>query len=153
MDYRILLFVLSIIVSTSFADAQDQEAVLEKGDVKKLVNTLKPMSEELEAVDVGLAQEKNPNMAAAFQANAEAMEILEKYGWDESFPAKWKAISAGYIKLKMKKEMKDMPEEQRKQAMQMMKKSNQQLYTSVADKDLELVRSNFQALDKMMENF
>lgn len=152
MDYRILLFVLSIIVSTSFADAQDQEAVLEKGDVKKLVKTLKPMSEELEAIEVDLAQGKNPNMAAAFQANAEAMEILDEYGWDESFPAKWKAITVGYIKIKMKKEMKDMPEEQRQQTIQMMKKSNQQLYTSVADKDLELVRSNFQALDKMMQD-
>lgn len=151
MNYRILLFVLLVFAGISTVEAQDKEPVLEKGDVMKLVKTLKPMSEELEALDVNLANRQNPNMTNALEANAEAMDILKKYGWDKSFPDKWSAISVGYIKLKMKKEMKDMPAEQRQQALEMMKKSNQQLNTSIAEKDLELVRSNFEALDQMME--
>lgn len=152
MRYYIIITAFLISVSTSFVIAQDQKPLLEKGDVEKFIKTLKPMSKELKSVQVDFEAHQNPNISRSLEANAKALEILEKYGWDKNFGTKWNVVYAGYIKLKMKEEMKDMPDEQRKQAMQMMNKSNKQLYPNVNEKDMELVRSNYKGLDKMMES-
>jgi len=153
MRHTITLFALLAFACTSWVHAQNPVPVLKKGDVEKFIKTLKPMSKELEAVGVNFDARQNQNMSDALQANARVMSIFKKYGWDESYSAKWMAITMGYAKLKMEEQMKNVPAAQREQAMQMMKMAGDQMGGAVADKDLELIRSKYDALNTMMENY
>jgi hypothetical protein len=128
-------------------------SVLKSQDIDKFIETLKPMSEELESLGVSLDNQENQNFGAAIQGNAQAWAVVKKYGWDESFAVKWMAISLGYAQIKIEEQLQMVPEGQREQTRQMMQMAMDQMGGEVGKEDMKLIESNYERLDEFMTNF
>ncbi len=147
------LFVLMLFVGFA-ATAQNPAAVLEQADIDKFVETVRPMTKELEALGVDLDKKESSgtmNPYEALQANADAQKIMKKYGWGVDFSVKWMAIGMCYAQVKMDEQLAMMPEAQREQAKKMMAMANSKMAGMVNEKDLKLVKANKDKLDKVME--
>lgn len=109
-------FVALLILFCGVSHAQEMPTVLNSADIDRFVTTLKPLTEELDAL--GYEEDADfQNMAT----NATALTILQKYGWDYgSFLTKWTAISMGYAKLKLDAQVEAMPADQREMMRQSM---------------------------------
>ena len=137
------------IFSTLFAQ-EGPVAILTENDVTKYIETVVPMSEELNQLGTeNESDEENPG--EMWVVNAEARAILNKYGWDESFGLKFSAITWAYTYLKIMQEMDKMTEEQKAQAQQM--GAWFELYTSkVHADDIKTVESKMDELDTVFKD-
>ena len=154
----VLLFPIVCVAQTT-----EVAAVLNDGDVQHFIKTVKPMTEELEALGHSLETEEeevNPmdplgSMRAvmnAMMARDDVMSILKKYDWDESFANTYLAIGAGYSYLKVTQEFESMPEDQKAQAQGMIDMMTQQFKTMVHDDDIAAVQPHMDALDVVFES-
>ena len=110
------LFSYSLIAQTS------PEAALNSSDIERYIKSGTLMMKEFEALDDNfdkddedMSYEQVMNSYEAALKSSEAVEIIEKYGWDkDTFGQKVMAITFGTTYLMTLNSMKDMPEEQRK---------------------------------------
>lgn len=149
MKYSKLFLLALFVLQGVIGFAQMPQAVLTSGDLDKFINTLRPMSEELDALGVEVGSEANT--AEAMMANAKVMAILKKYGWDSTMWVKWSSIAMCYSKLKMDEQLAALPAEQRAQMKEMMKMAGQSLDTMVNAEDLKLVKAKMSQLDAVMQ--
>lgn len=148
MKYSRVIILMLFIFQGFFGSTQSPPAVLKSGDVDKFINTLKPMSKELEAIGISVDSNSTPE---AMMANAKVMAVLNKYGWDASMWVKWSSIAMCYGKLKMDEQMAALPAEQREQMKQMMKMAGQQMDEMINPEDLKLVKAKMSQLDAVMQ--
>jgi hypothetical protein len=140
---------MGLILCASIAKAQVPQAMLNAADVDKFIKTIRPMSDEFEAL--GIAIDGDNGVSDQIMANAKVMAILKKYGWDNTMWMKWSAIAMCYGKLKMDEQMAALPAEQRAQMKEMMKMAGQSLDTMVNPEDLKVVKAKMSQLDAVMQ--
>lgn len=138
-----------VLFCVSLVNAQTPPAVLSGSDIDKFIKTLKPMSEELDALGVEL--DGVENLSEQLSANAKVMAVLNKYGWDSKMWMKWSSIAMCYAKIKMDEELAALPAEQRAQMKEMMKLAGQSIDSMVNPEDLKLVKAKVSQLDAVMQ--
>jgi hypothetical protein len=167
-----------VFILTGLTAAQETvEAVLEKGDVDRFIQTFPVLVEELS--ELGMKYEKEEGdlmLPETVRASAELQTLLKKNGWDETFWAKMQAIMIGYSSLLYQKESAasgdemakaikqlesdpSVPESMKKQmierlkATQKMMGGGQDAYKmSVHEDDLNLIKPKIEALTKLFES-
>jgi len=119
-------------------------AILSADDVDRFITTLKPMSEELEALGI-----EADNGANEWVTADKAVAILEKYGWtSETWLEKYSKITLGFAYHAMMKVVNEMPAEQKDAADQMRAMYETQYKAMIHPDDLKLVGDQF---DRLME--
>jgi hypothetical protein len=150
MKTRLIFTAVSLLFSSYLFSQEPPVAVLTDGDLDKFIETVVPMSEELN--QLGLANKGSQNdPGQMWLANAEAKAILDKYEWDETFAAKFSAITLAYTYTKVKQEIDKMPEDQKAQAEQMMP-IMQGLASMVHEDDLKIVEAKTGELEAVFKN-
>jgi len=175
---KTIMVVWLVCALTGLAAAQETaEAVLEKGDVDRFIQTYPVLVDEL--MELGMKYDKEDgdlSIPEAAQASAEVQTLLKKNGWDEAFFVNMQAIMIGYSSLlyqkesassgdEMAKAIKEMesdpniPESMKKQmierlkATQKMMAGGQNAYqTSVHEDDLKMIKPKIEALTKLFES-
>ncbi len=144
-------FVCAFLFQVVLVTAQNPVAVLAAGDVDKYIKTIKPMTEELDALGFDTSGEGTDQLMEAIQTNAQVIALIKKYGWEpNTISVKWMSIGLCYAKLKMDEQLAMMPAEQQQMMKQMMKDSGQDFEAMINAEDLKLVKSKATQLDALM---
>ncbi|WKN46122.1 hypothetical protein [Tunicatimonas pelagia] len=122
-----LLFTVLALGVTLQASAQsggEQYTALAPGDVDKFLETFKPMTDDLEALEDKLNENGElDEMKAAYSETGDMSEwqelydkpevkaILDKYGWDEQYYEKMRTIITGFGVIHLEKEMEEQADE------------------------------------------
>ena len=126
------------------------EKQLNSSDVSKFIKTYKPLLADLEAFGDKYSGKEILTVPQAMSTSEEAQSILKKHGWNEEYYVTFGVIAMGYSVVKLEKEFEALPKEQQEQ----MKAYNFSgtLASSIHPDDLKLIRVNFSALDKILQN-
>lgn len=143
---------LIVLITTSFAQTAP-EAILSTTDIDKFITTIKPIKVDLEKVGVDFESIQNPTEAEALLASSKANAVFTKYGWNNDFPQKVTAISAGYASVKAEQELANLPAEQKSMMGGQIEMMKAQFSANVNAKDVALVKTRFSALDKLFQDF
>ncbi len=147
-----VLFCLLLMVNVVHAQDKTLNAHLTNSDIDRFVETVVPMTVELNQLDKELANtEKGGATPEQWAANTQAMSILKKYGWNERYGLKAAAIVWGYTLAKMNQEVEKLPDDQKVQ-MQAMMPMLQQYESLVHKDDVALVKSNLVRIDKVIKD-
>lgn len=141
------LFVLFLSLSVVFpAISQETQttppAILSAEDVDRFITTLKPMTEEMEALGI-----EADNGANEWVTADKAVAVLEKYGWtSDTWLEKYTKITLGFAYHAMMKVVNEMPAEQKDAADQMRAMYDTQYKSMIHPDDLKLVGDQFDRL-------
>lgn len=182
---RTRTIVLSVLLILSLAAGLSGQAkpkqVLSNTDLVKFIKDFKAMGEEFDKLGVEMANDPQ-NLAGAMtdymnglKAHAGSKRILAKYGWNDSFFAKFAAIMQSYTALRMEDEFakaqpeintamaeidnnKDLSAEQKKEykaqmsaALDQVRVIQKTLNDNVHPSDRSLVKQNRAKLDKVID--
>ena len=158
------------------AAVSGQERILKEGDVKRFVDTYKPIEEEMESLslDFGIGDD-GFSYSEGMEANTAVLNILKKYGWDISFFEKAFVIAMLYGTIKMEEqfaeanpeikqaleeidnndyftpEMKAQMREQLLAVLTMMQESPEQSQDTMHPEDIEQVRKYKKELEALFD--
>lgn len=131
---------------------------LNDADIDRFIATSADMMAEFATIEEAMAEDEDEGetyeeiLASYNQAlkNNEAIEIIEKYGWEvETYGEKMMAIATGTTYLITVKYMKDMPEEQRAMMEEMFVK---QARTLVHPDDLNVIKPRIDELEVLFKD-
>lgn len=145
------IFLISITLTISFAQ-QPESIPLSDGDIERFIKTYKPLMEDFENAGQKFDGIKDPSSLDALRANKEMNDILKKHGWDEQWIGKTLTITASYGILKIEEQLKELPEDQRKQYEQFLSASTDPLKEMTTDEDIKRVSKHVADLDELFDN-
>ena len=123
---------------------------LTNADIDRYIETIIPMTEELEALGENWGDDMDEYSLRQTLESNEVMEVVEKYGWDKDFGAKFMAITFGTAVVGMEAELEKLPEDQRAQVNAMMGAQMDAYRKAVQQADLDLLKKRYDDLFKVM---
>lgn len=137
---------LSLFFSLSIFAQNPPTNILNGTDIDHFIKSFNPLKADLNELEVAY-----DDVQDAWTADAKIKAVFAKHGWGDDFVPKFQAIIASYAYLKSMKEFDNVPAEQKQLMTAVMEQVKAQYASMVSDADIALVKTRFNALDKVLQ--